>query len=127
MVCTHASHQTHAMLDAVDDGECQDSHVCAVLFEAPSFIALGGLATQWLADHPRSTPLALSHATETHYEPVASLAGPRAVIVYTGMLLVRFGSRDMSAPLPGPDHAWRDMPSGERDRLVQLLRDQPVR
>jgi hypothetical protein len=71
--------------------EERTGQVCVVLFEAFTLGELGQALAQWEATHPQSLSVSFSHAAETRWEPGASLAGPRPVTVYTGMLLVRAG------------------------------------
>lgn len=111
------------------DGQsrCQESSTCAVLFETRSLTGLGTLVVEWLAAHPTYAPLSLSHAAETRLEPAASLAGPRAVPLYSGILLVRLNNGGASEPLSPPDLAWHDLPPDERDELLELLDDRSAR
>lgn len=115
MVCAHEAPGSE------EQPSLQTPSVCTVLFEALSLSALGVLVVEWLAAHPAYAPLAFSHATETRYEPVASLAGPRAVLVYTGVLLVRSHDEGASAPQPVPDLTSYDVPPDEREEFAHLL------
>ncbi len=68
----------------------KDPEACAVAFEAPTLQELGSTLTQWMTMHPHYHPYSFSHAHETRWDYApASLAGPRPVSVYTGILLVR--------------------------------------
>lgn len=62
--------------------------VCALVFEAPTLLALSTSVANWVNAHPQYRLLTFSHALETRLEPVASLADPRPSAVYTGVLLV---------------------------------------
>jgi hypothetical protein len=76
-----------------EETDCEELGVCTILFEAPTLRTLSGILTRWLMTHRRYRPISFSHAFETRWEPVASLAGPRPLSVYTGVLLVHSTSR----------------------------------
>ncbi len=60
----------------------------AVAFEAPTLKALERILVEWMRMHPNYHPYSFSHAHETRWDASsASLAGPRPVSVYTGVLL----------------------------------------
>jgi hypothetical protein len=82
---------------------CVAGSLCCALFEAPTLSALGELLVAFLQRYPQSVPLTFSHAHQTCWEPRASLAGPSASSLYTGLLLLRMhtpGHRVSEIPDP---------------------------
>jgi hypothetical protein len=97
---------------------CAAGSLCCVLFEAPTLPALGEQLIAFLQRYPQSAPLTFSHAHQTRWEPRASLAGPAASSLYTGLLLLRMhapGHRASEIPSPA-----EQVPGGGEDLNVQI-------